>query len=342
VIPGVDGKDAHYGSLTTGYGCGDGNGGVQSNLIGPEYGFGFGLQDPASALKGDKVLIIKTAWGGKTIAVDFRPPSSSNGSMWSPPMLPNGGHYYNTMLQDVEKIMAPGTIGKMYPDLAGMTPVISGFGWHQGWNDGCNLNQTAEYETNLVNLIKDLRKEWKSPQLPVSIAVSGFDGFDNEEASRHPKGCWDSDSTKTECDCTNDRGCRRLDVVLSQFGPGVATRHPELGGHVSAMETRGYLRDAEFSPNKGQGYHWYHNAETAYLLGKAMASGMLVASGHEPIPGFTPGQTQLGRRSPDQKTTAVPCPWPCRGSRMNTTLPFRKTTMPDRPWSVTLRPPDVA
>ena len=25
VIPGVDGKDAHYGSLTVGYGCGDGN-----------------------------------------------------------------------------------------------------------------------------------------------------------------------------------------------------------------------------------------------------------------------------------------------------------------------------
>ena len=46
------------------------------------------------------------------------------------------------------------------------------FGWHQGWNDGCSLNQTAEYETNLVNLIKDLRHEWGHPALPVSIAVS--------------------------------------------------------------------------------------------------------------------------------------------------------------------------
>ena len=39
----------------------------------PEYGFGFGLEDPASALKGEKVLLIKTAWGGKTLASDFRP-----------------------------------------------------------------------------------------------------------------------------------------------------------------------------------------------------------------------------------------------------------------------------
>lgn len=37
------------------------------------YGFGFGMH---SASPGEKILIIKTAWGGKTIAEDFRPPSS--------------------------------------------------------------------------------------------------------------------------------------------------------------------------------------------------------------------------------------------------------------------------
>ena len=164
VIPGKDGIDAHYGSLTVGFGCGDGNGGVQSNLIGPEYGFGFGLEDPASALKGANVLIIKTAWGGKTLAGDFRPPSSSGATPWCSGDCPRTtGHYYNTMLQDVADIMAPGMVGKMFPGLAGLTPKIAGFGWHQGWNDGCSLNQTAEYETNLVNLIKDLRRTWKNP-----------------------------------------------------------------------------------------------------------------------------------------------------------------------------------
>ena len=32
------------------------------------------------------------------------------------------------------------------------------------------------------------------------------------------QGCWDDPATKTECNCKGDRGCRRLDVVLSQFG----------------------------------------------------------------------------------------------------------------------------
>jgi hypothetical protein len=39
----------------------------------------------------------------------------------------------------------------------------------------------------MVNLIKDVRKEWNAPQLPVSIAVSGFDGFYDEESTREPK-----------------------------------------------------------------------------------------------------------------------------------------------------------
>ena len=66
--------------------------------------------------------------------------------------------------------------------------------------------------------IKDLRRQWGKPQLPVSIAVSGFDGFDGEEASRQPKGCWDKNETKTNCNCKNDRGCRRLDLGSRMCG----------------------------------------------------------------------------------------------------------------------------
>ena len=183
VFPGVDGVDAHFGSLTVGYGCNDGNGGAQSNLIGPEYGFGFGLQDAASSLKGQKILIVKTAWGGKlkswptaalpctlcrlgpllwtgalgcaghcitnetdppramafdvtagkTLAADYRPPSSSGPTVWcNGAECPRGtGHFYTTMMADVAGIMAPGVIGKMFPELAQLTPELAGFGWHQ-------------------------------------------------------------------------------------------------------------------------------------------------------------------------------------------------------------------
>jgi hypothetical protein len=31
--------------------------------------------------------------------------------------------------------------------------------------------------------------------------------------------CRDNDDTKVKCNCKNDRGCRRLDIVLSQVRP---------------------------------------------------------------------------------------------------------------------------
>ena len=55
--------------------------------------------------------------------------------------------------------------------------IATSFAWHQGWNDGLSHVTVAEYETNLTNLIKDLRKEWNTPNLPVAIAVSGFGGW---------------------------------------------------------------------------------------------------------------------------------------------------------------------
>ena len=98
--------------------------------------------------------------------------------------------------------------------------------------------------------------------------------------------------------------------MLSQLAAANATRHPEMGGHMRAMETRQNWRDPQFSPNQGQGYHYWReftfqrtldwptprprshililassrpshksadNAETYYLAGLAMAEGMMQA-----------------------------------------------------------------
>eukprot|EP00656_Telonema_subtile_P053179 TRINITY_DN7623_c0_g1_i6.p1 TRINITY_DN7623_c0_g1~~TRINITY_DN7623_c0_g1_i6.p1 ORF type:complete len:349 (-),score=78.32 TRINITY_DN7623_c0_g1_i6:133-1179(-) len=262
--------DASFGSLTVGFGC-QGN----PNLIGPEYGFGFGMN---SALKGEPIMIIKTAWGGKTLAGDFRPPSSVGPDPFcTGTCLNEVGHFYQVMVRDVKQLLAHGVLAKMFPALLGLQPKLSGFGWFQGWNDGCDLNQTAAYENNMVNLIKDLRNEWQSPALPVAIAVAGFDGFDGGAATRTPRSDtpWIdmTPADKLHTECTNDRGCRRLDVILSQFAAANKTRHPEIGP-VVAIETRGFWRDAQYSPNRAQGYHYWHNAETYYLVGQAMATGM--------------------------------------------------------------------
>ncbi|NNM30021.1 MAG: hypothetical protein HKO57_10890, partial [Akkermansiaceae bacterium] len=62
------------GNLTAGFGSSD-------TTIGPEVGFGSVVGDHYSS----QVLLIKTAWGGKSLAVDFRPPSSGGTT----------GFYYN-------------------------------------------------------------------------------------------------------------------------------------------------------------------------------------------------------------------------------------------------------
>jgi hypothetical protein len=75
-----------HGQLSVGYG------GVHKNEtvhnvrdvteVGPELGFGWALGD---ALNGSsQVLVIKTSWGGKSLGVDFRPPSSAKANSSKP------------------------------------------------------------------------------------------------------------------------------------------------------------------------------------------------------------------------------------------------------------------
>ena len=53
----------------------------------------------------DPVLIIKTAWGGKSLAVDFRPPSAGGTT----------GEYYNAMIQTVQDVTQ--NLGTEFPDI---------------------------------------------------------------------------------------------------------------------------------------------------------------------------------------------------------------------------------
>ena len=235
------------GRLTVGFGARD--------TIGPEFGFGHVVGEALEA----PVLIVKASWGGKDLAVDFRPPSAGKltcpvgekrqAKIAAEPDLV--GHFYRLMLQHVREVTAD--LGKTFPDLAGRTCVIAGFGWHQGWNDGCNADMVKEYEVNLAHLIRDLRKEWKRPDLPVVVANSGFGGWENKQG-------------------------RRVDLMKAQLAVADASKYPQFKGTVAAVETRPFWRPKDVSPS-GQGYHWNHNAETHYLIGEAMGRAMVALMG---------------------------------------------------------------
>ncbi len=124
-----------------------------SSHIGPELQFGHVIGDHLD----DPVLLIKTAWGGKSLHKDFRPPSAGGET----------GPYYKQMIAEIRDALA--TLGD--------TPYeLCGFVWMQGWNDMISKEATAEYAHNLVHLAHDIRAEFKSPGLPIVVGELGNGG----------------------------------------------------------------------------------------------------------------------------------------------------------------------
>jgi hypothetical protein len=124
---------------------------------------------------------------------------------------------------------------------------LAGFVWYHGWNDGVNPKTAVpEYETNLVNLIKDMRKELNAPRLPVVIGE-----LTGPWAEAPPE--W---------------------TKLRKAQAAAAAR-PEFAGNVVFVPTHDFVRKPEDSPNPGHGHHEFGNAETYFLVGDALGKGML-------------------------------------------------------------------
>lgn len=211
------------GGLTAGFGAGP-------DRIGPELAFGHVVGNAFD----EPVLLIKLAWGGKSLGKDFRPPSSGG----------EVGPYYREVVTRVKDVVA--NLKTHYPAYDGRGYVLAGFGWHQGWNDRVNQAFNDAYETNMVNFIRDIRRDLGVPNLPFVIAETGMSGHEE----KHP---------------------RALSLMKAQ---AAAAERPEFKGNVAFVGTRDFYRPKEESPS-GQAYHWNTNAETYYLIGQAMGEAML-------------------------------------------------------------------
>ncbi len=199
--------------------------------FGPELQFGHVLGDHLTA----PVLLIKAAWGGKSLYKDFRPPSAGGTT----------GPYYAKMLAEVRTALA--ALKTDFPALAGRGHQLAGFVWYQGWNDGVDpKGAVPEYEQNLVHLIKDVRKDLKAPQLPVVIGELTGPWVD-------APGAW---------------GALRK-------AQAAAAARPEFQGNVLFVPTRTFVRPADESPNPTHGHHEFGNAETIVLVGDALGKGMV-------------------------------------------------------------------
>jgi len=220
---------------------------AKCNSIGPEVGFGYVM----GTYHDEQVLLIKTAQGNRSLRYDFRPPSSGK-------VTDNeyDSFEYRAMVKGVHETLA--NIDKVLPGYNGQGYEVAGFGWFQGHKDSGSTKE--DYEKCLVNLINDLRKEFKAPKMKAVVATVGFHGY------RLMQGPWKG-------------------VWEAQMAVGDPKQHPEFAGSVASIDTRDFWREVEESP-RSQDYHYNRNPETYLLVGEAMGRAMtrLLGGSAEEIP----------------------------------------------------------
>ena len=193
-VTAISDKDSEKnGPLTIGFGSNL----TKPEVCGPELAFGITMYEKL----GEPILIIKTSWGGKSIAVDFRPPSAGAPDIGKDDEQKEknrkaAGHYYRLMKEHVKKVLAdPGKFHPAYKKSAGYE--IAGFAWFQGWNDMVNGGAYPNrykpggydnYTKVLAHFIRDVRKDFNAPKMPFAIGVMGVGGPTKDYESPRYKG----------------------------------------------------------------------------------------------------------------------------------------------------------
>lgn len=232
-----------HGKLTAGYGSLWGLDRTKpGDKIGPEFTFGLTMED---ALDGP-VLLIKAAWGGKSLHTDFRPPSAGpyelssfqlenypkqdghgipkDFEQWKVDKKEATGRYYRLMMEHIKQVL--GDIPGVHPEYdASQGFELSGFIWFQGFNDMVDShvyprhNQSARfapYTDLLAHFIRDVRKDLNAPLLPFVIGVMGVGGLDDTSA----------------------------EMTAFRHAMAAPTAMPEFAGNVAAVPTAPFWSDA--------------------------------------------------------------------------------------------------
>jgi alpha-galactosidase len=193
---GKDDAAEQTGKLTAGFGASQGG-----PKIGPEFTFGLFLERNVDA----PILLIKTAWGGKSLHTDFRPPGAGPFVFRETQLAALAkqgkdlaavraekeaatGAYYRRMIGHVKAVLAdPGRIVPDYDPSQGYE--LAGFVWFQGWNDMVDGGVYPDrdrpggydaYAETLAHFIRDVRKDLEAPRLPFVIGVLGVGGPTSE------------------------------------------------------------------------------------------------------------------------------------------------------------------
>jgi alpha-galactosidase len=248
------------GKLTAGYGS--------PKCVGPELEFGFVVGEHYM----EQVLLIKTAWGGKSLYKDFRPPSArlppasvldrmlaeqkkGKPATTIEDLKGQFGASYRAMVDEVRSTQAD--LKRHFPAYAGQGHELAGFIWFHGWNDMINADYTAAYTDNLAHLIRDVRKDLKAPGLPAVVGLMGVGG------------------TNPSRDVKRFQAAQARIMDIHQFKGNVAVVKTDLfwDTEADAVFKKGWRKHLEEWNKVGSDYpyHYLGSGRTYCRIGRALA-----------------------------------------------------------------------
>lgn len=261
------------GRLSVGYG--------RPKSIGPELGFGVVVGDHYRA----PVLLIKTAWGGRSLYRDFRSPSAGlppqkvldrmlaerrkrDPKATAEDVRATFGTSYRIMLDEVRGALKD--LKAFVPDYKGQGYDLAGFVWFQGWNDMISSEATAEYAANMAHFIRDVRKDLKAPKLPFIIGGMGVGG------------------EKAEGGVKKFRAAQAATLDVKEFRGNVALvkTAPCWDTEADAIFKKGWRQNIEAWNRLGSDfpYHYLGSAKTMLCIGRRFGETMLEMRGDKKRP----------------------------------------------------------
>jgi len=233
---------------------------ISGNKIGIEIGLGHQLGNAVD----EPVMILKSSIGNRGLGWDLLPPGSKSfeytdpkdgktyvyaGYKESPNRWEKGttpvpigwyaGKQWDDDVANAKKVLSE--LNKYYPDAKGYE--VAGFVWWQGEKDCGDNALAAQYEKNLVHLIKTLRTEFDAPKAKFVLATLG-------------------EATKGMTDNTG----KVLNAHLAVDGE--AGKYPEFKGNVATIYSHPMARGGS-----GNG-HYSGNAKVYMDVGLAMGEAM--------------------------------------------------------------------
>ena len=225
--------------------------------IGPEFGIGHQLGNAIDA----PVLILKSCIGNRCLGFDLLPPGSEEFEfeekgktmihaaykgfgIWEKGTEgPTSGWYAGTQY-DADVGAAKRVLQQLDKHYPGATEYeVAGFFWWQGDKDRYRDVWADRYETNLVQLIKALRKEFDAPEAKFVCATLG----------------------QTEKGAGGNEG----KLLEAMFAISDAGKHPDLKGQTATVYSH------PLSMGGSSNGHYDGNAETYMNVGEAMGEAMV-------------------------------------------------------------------